>query len=118
MGRLSSSPNSGEVGDDEVGRALPASPPRRLAAIARQAPLHARQPLQIVRRERLREVAVRQLGQERGRVVLQLGEAPRLERVEEKPRLGDPREGEIARDLEERRAQRRAVVYLGHEAAP
>ena len=49
---------------------------------------------------------------------MQLGEAPRLERVEEEPRLGDPREGEVARDLEERRAQRRAVVYLGHEAAP
>jgi len=28
------------------------------------------------------------------------------------------REGEVARDREERRAQRRAVVYLGHEAAP
>ena len=39
----------GEVGDEEVGRAAPAPPPRLLAAIARQAPLHARQPLQIVR---------------------------------------------------------------------
>src|SRR4029453_6478570 len=99
-------------------RALSAPPPRLLAAIARQAPLHARQPLEVVRRERCRKGLARQLGQERGRVVLQLGEASRLERVEEKPRLGDPREGEVARDLEERRAQRRAVVYLGHEAAP
>ena len=47
--------------------------------------------------------------------MVQLGEASRLELLEEEPRLGDPREREVARDLEERRAQRRAVVYLGHE---
>jgi hypothetical protein len=66
----------------------------------------------------LREVVVRQLGQQRGRVVVELGEASRVERVEQQPGLGDPREREVARDLEECRAQRRAVVYLGHEAAP
>ena len=94
----------GEVGDEELGRAAPIPPPRLLAAIACQAFLHARQPLQIAGREGSREVVVRQLGQKRGRVVMQLGEASRLERVEEEPRLGDPREGEVARDLEERRA--------------
>jgi hypothetical protein len=50
--------------------------------------------------------------------VVQLGEAVRVELGEQEPRFGDPREGEIARDREERLAQRRAVVYLGHEAAP
>ena len=108
----------GEVGDEEVGGEVPAPPPGLLAAVAREAALHPVQPLEIVRRERAREVLVRQLVQQRRRVVVQLGEASRLERLEEEPRLGDPREREVARDLEERRAQRRAVVYLGHEWAP
>jgi hypothetical protein len=50
--------------------------------------------------------------------VVQLGEAARVELGVEEPRLGEPGEGEVARDLEERLAQRRAVVYLGHEGAP
>ena len=108
----------GEVGDEEVCRAALVPPPRLLAAVAYKALLHPRQPLEVVRRERSPEVVVRQLGQERGRVVGQLGETPGIERGEEGARLGDPREGEVARDLEERHAQRRAVVYLGHDAAP
>ena len=108
----------GEVRHQEVRGAAAAAPPRLLAAVAREASLHPREPREVLRRERLREVVVGELGEKRGRVVLQLGEAPRLERVEEEPRLGDPREGEVASDLEECRTQRRAVVYLGHEAAP
>jgi hypothetical protein len=50
--------------------------------------------------------------------VVQLREAPRVERLEEDPRLRDPREREVACDLEQSRPQRRAVVYLGHESAP
>ena len=50
--------------------------------------------------------------------MVQLGEAARLQVGEEESRLGDPREGEVARDGEQRLTQRRAVVHLGHEAAP
>ena len=103
-----------EVRDQQVSRPAPLPPPRLLAAVARQAPLHPRQPLQVVRRERAGEIVVRQLRKQRGRVVMERGEAPRLELGEEWPRFGDPREGEVARDLEECRAQRRAVVCLAH----
>ena len=48
--------------------------------------------------------------------VVQLGEASRVELVEEAPRLGDPREREVARDRGQRRAQSRPVVNLPHEA--
>ena len=51
-----------------------------------------------VGRQRALELGVGQLGEERGRVVVELGEPSRLEIHEEPPRLRDPREREIARD--------------------
>ena len=110
----------GEVGDEEIGGAAPAAPPRVLAVVAGEACLDPREPLEIVRREDAGQVLVGQLGQERGRVVVKLGEPAGLEVHEEPSRLRDPREGEVAGDLEECRAQPRAVVYLRlrHEAAP
>ncbi len=108
----------GEVGDEEVGRAAALAPPRLLAAVPGKPGLDPGQVLEVVRLERLLEFFVRQLGEERDRVVVKGGEPSRLEVHEEAPRLGDPREREVARDLEECCAQRRAVVYLGHERAP
>ena len=108
----------GEVRDQEVGRPVPLEPPRLVAAVARQARLHAGEPLDVVRRERAGQILVRQLGEKSGGVVVQPGEAARLELGKEEPGLRDPREGEVARDRDERRAQRRAVVYPGHERAP
>ena len=64
-----------EVGDEEVVRAAPAPPPRVLAAVADEAFLRrARAARGTSGVERPGEVLVGQLGQQRGRVVVELGE--------------------------------------------
>ena len=112
----------GEVRDEEVLGPLCPGPPCLGAAVADESPLHALEAREVLGRQRALELRIGQLGEERGRVRVELGEASRFEVHEEPPRLGDPREREVARDRGQRGTQRRAVLYFPpnvlHGAAP
>jgi hypothetical protein len=107
-----------EVRDAEIVRPLLLLPPRLHRLVALEPRLDAREPVEILRREKVLEVVVGELGEERRRIVRELREPARRELGKEETRLRRPRERQVARDREQRLAQGRAVVHVGHEAAP
>ena len=104
-----------EVRDEEIVGSIESRPPRLGAAVAAEPALHALQLREIAGVEPALEVVVGQFREERGRARSDLGEPLRVELLEQRARLDDPREREVARDRGKRRAQSRPVVNLHHE---
>ena len=107
-----------EVRDEEVVRQPALLPPRPAPAHERESLLHSADRTRVLRRQGAAEVVVGQLGQERGRVVSERGEALGRELGEERAGARNPAEREVARDVGERRPQRRPVVNLCHKPRP
>lgn len=104
-----------EVRDEEVVGSIEPRPPCLCAAVAAEPALHTLELCEICVVEPPFEVVVGQLREERGRARSHLGEPVRVEFLEQRPRLDDPCEREVARNRRKRRAQTRPVVYLRHE---
>jgi len=109
----------GEVRDEEAVRVVFLRlPPAGALGLGGEPLLHPPELHRVLRRQRLGKILVRQLGEERRRVVQELAEAPPVELREELASARRPAEGEVACDLCQRGTKARPVVDLGHRAAP
>ena len=107
-----------EIRDEEIVRQLALLPPRPALALDREALLHAAEMHGVLRGQRAAEVVVRELGEERRRVVAE-GAESRLSKVgKQRAGAGRPAERKVARNFGERLAQRRSIVDIRHIARP